>query len=153
MIAIVAAMTEKRVIGNDGKIPWKIPGEQARFRDLTYGHTVIMGRKTFESIGKALPGRRNIVVTRNAWYQADGCTIAETLGEAIAIATGDIFLIGGAQIYEEGLGFADKIFLTVIHETYEGDTYFPKFSKQNWEVYDRKHVSVRYTFLAYRRKK
>ena len=128
LISLIAAMASNRVIGNKGDIPWKIPGEQMLFKKITLGHTVIMGRKTYESLGKPLPGRTNIVITRQKDYQAPGCKVANNLAAALADCSPDeqeAFICGGGQLYHESIGMADKIYLTVIPREMSGDTYFP----------------------------
>lgn len=157
-ISMIAAMAANRVIGKDTKIPWKIPGEQKRFRNLTLGKTVIMGRKTFESIGKPLPGRRTIIVTRNEAYNSESqeCLIAHSLESALGHCRGleEVFIGGGQQLYELALPIADNIYLTVIEKEFEGDTFFPQFSLDEFaEVYaERVEGDVPYTYFTYARK-
>lgn len=138
-IAIIAALgTGTRAIGKDNALLWHIPDDLKRFKQLTLGHPVIMGRKTFESIvavlGKALPGRTNIVVTRDTDWKCTGAITAHSLEEAIAkakeIDNEEIFIGGGAQIYEQALPFADRLYLTVIEDDKEGDTFFPTYEKE-----------------------
>lgn len=128
IISLIAAMSENRVIGNKNTIPWDIPADRKRFKAITLGHPVIMGRKTFETIGHALPGRRNIIITRQRDYKAYGCLIAHDLPEAISMAGDGVeaFICGGGDIYRQAIPLATKIYLTIIHETYEGDTFFPE---------------------------
>lgn len=125
-------MTENRVIGKENDIPWRIPGEQKRFRSLTTGKTVIMGRKTFESIGKPLPNRRNLVITRDRTYVAEGCEIVGSLQEALALTKdeAEVFIGGGETIYREALPIADRIYLTTIHSKIDGDTFFPEIGDE-----------------------
>lgn len=125
---MIAAMSENRVIGKGNDIPWRIPGEQKRFRSLTTGKTVIMGRKTFESIGKPLPNRRNIVITRGRTYVADGCEVVGSLSEALDLTKNEneVFIGGGETLYKEALPLADRIYLTTIHFEIDGDTFFPE---------------------------
>ena len=127
IISIIAAMTENHVIGRGGSIPWDIPTDRRRFRKLTMGHPIIMGRKTFESIGKPLPGRRNIVITRRQGFRAEGCCSAQTLEDALMACTGahEVFICGGEEFYRQALKLADRIYLTVVHMEYSGDAYFP----------------------------
>ncbi|MCC7212540.1 MAG: dihydrofolate reductase [Candidatus Brocadia sp.] len=129
VISLIAAMASNRVIGNRGDIPWKIPTELSRFKSITMGHTVIMGRKTYESIGHALPGRINIVLTSNMDYCAPGCVLARDLPSAIEICPqgeSEIFVCGGEQVYKEALLIADRIYLSVIHREISGDVFFPE---------------------------
>ncbi|WP_241426350.1 dihydrofolate reductase [Geobacter benzoatilyticus] len=128
IVTIIAAMAENRVIGKDGAMPWHIPDDLARFKSITMGHPVIMGRKTFESLGRPLPGRQNIVLTRREGYAPEGVTVARTLDEALELAGAarEVFICGGGEVYREVLPLAGRILLTVIHDAYEGDTVFPE---------------------------
>jgi dihydrofolate reductase len=127
ILSIIAAMAENRVIGRAGAIPWDIPADRQRFRELTMGHPVIMGRKTFTAIGRPLPGRENIILTRQPGYRVEGCRVAATLKEALAACAGadEVFICGGEDIYRQALAVADRIYLTVIHRECAGDTFFP----------------------------
>ena len=129
-LSIIVAMTEDRVICKDNQLPWHLSDDLKRFKKITMGHPIIMGRKTFESIGKPLPGRQNIVITRDADYKMEGATVVHSLSEALAACEkegGEPFVIGGASIFKLALPMADKIYLTIIHRRFEGDVYFPKF--------------------------
>ena len=133
MISLIAAMSKNRVIGNNNSLIWKLPSDLKRFKELTSGGIVIMGRKTYESIGKPLPNRRNIIITRDESYSATGCEIAHSIQEAIEISNNisvDVFIIGGGEVYSQFLSIANKIYLTVIHEDFEGDTYFPEIGDE-----------------------
>jgi dihydrofolate reductase len=136
IISLLVAMDEKRGIGKDGKLPWRLSSDLKRFRELTVGHHLIVGRKTFESIGKPLPGRQTIVVTRNADYMVEGCLIARSVESALELAESrgenEAFVIGGADIYAQALGFADRIYLTEVHAEVDADTYFPEFDRSAW---------------------
>lgn len=133
MIQIIAAVADNNVIGKDGRIPWDLPVDLAHFKALTTGHTVIMGRKTFESIGHILPDRENIIVSSTIGEIANA-VIVGSLQEGIEAASNDeIFIIGGARLYEEALPFADLLYITRVHFSPEGDTYFPFV---NWDLYD-----------------
>jgi dihydrofolate reductase len=136
IISIIAAMAENRVIGRDNRLPWHIPADLARFRALTMGHPVIMGRKTFESIGHPLPGRETIVITRQPDYRAEGCTIAHDLPAAIDLAAwaDEVFICGGEQIYRQALPLTDLVFLTVIHQVIAGNTFFPELPPEFVEI-------------------
>lgn len=127
IISIIAAMSEDRVIGANGRLPWKIPADLARFRSITMGHAVLMGRKTYESIGHPLEGRKNIVLTRSL-SKIEGCQVARSLKEGIAAAEGDeeIFICGGEQIFREALPICQRIYLTIVHGKYQGEVYFPE---------------------------
>lgn len=128
IISIIAAMSDNRVIGKGGKLPWDIPADLARFRSLTMGHAILMGRKTYESIGHPLDGRNNIVLSRTMG-KTEEVIVARTLQEGIAAADGDeeLFICGGEQIFREALPLCQRIYLTVVHGQYEGDTYFPEW--------------------------
>lgn len=132
-INLIAAVSENNVIGKDGKLPWHISADMRRFRELTTGNTVIMGRKTFESIGRPLPNRYNIVITSNREFVAEGCIVAHSLEEALEKARengqGNIFIIGGGQVYEGAIGVADRLVLTRVHGLFPGDTFFPDYSE------------------------
>lgn len=154
MINIIVAISKNRVIGNDNKLIWSLPSDLKRFKQMTTGNTVVMGRKTYESIGKPLPNRRNIIITRNSDYKAEGCEIVNSLEEALMLCNNNCFIIGGGEIYKQSLPLADKLYLTVINEDFEGDTFFPevgndwvKVSREDHEPDDKnKH---RYSFIEY----
>jgi dihydrofolate reductase len=138
-IVLVVAVADNGVIGRDGAMPWHLPADLKHFKRLTTGKPVIMGRKTFESIGKPLPGRHNIVLTRDAGWKAHGATVVPNLAEAIAAAgldprarAGEIMVVGGAQIYAEAMPIATRIELTRIHLSPEGDTRFPELDPGQW---------------------
>ncbi|MCP4624283.1 MAG: dihydrofolate reductase [bacterium] len=156
MISLIVAMAKNRVIGNKGDIPWKIPGEQKMFKEITLGHAMIMGRKTFEAIGRALPGRTSIVITRQTGYKAPGCLVVHDLKGAIdSCPEGETetFIIGGGQIYNETLAMADRIYLTVLPREVVGDTYFAEFSESDFKVIKSKFVDAvePYYFYVYER--
>ncbi len=141
-ISVIAAMSRNRIIGRDGALPWHLPTDLARFKSITTGHTVIMGRKTFESVGKPLPNRRTIVITRNNDYQCAGVFVAHSLDEALdqAAREDEIFILGGEAVYRIALPRADCLYLTIIHATIEGDTYFPTLDFDDWKlVEDERH--------------
>jgi dihydrofolate reductase len=132
---MILAMDRNRVIGLDNDIPWRLPADLKRFKSVTMGKPIIMGRKTYESIGRPLPGRHNIVVTRSKGYQAEGCTVVGSLNEALAAAIGseEVMIIGGATLYEQLLPCADRLYLTLIEANVEGDTFFPEIEITKWE--------------------
>src|SRR6058998_2681648 len=130
-------MDRNRVIGVGGKVPWHLPAELRRCRRLTEGGTVVMGRKTYESIGRALPRRRNVVVTRQSGYDAPGCEVVAELSDALS---GDVFVIGGGEIYAQALPSADRMELTLVEVALpSGDAYFPEWSEREWREVDRDH--------------
>lgn len=133
-ISIVVAADENGVIGKDNKLPWRLPADLKHFRELTLGKPVLMGRKTFESIGKPLSGRRNIVLTRAAGVTIEGCTVVNSLDDAIDAAgeADELMIIGGAEIYRESLELANRIYLTRVHTAVEGDTRFPDLDYDEW---------------------
>ncbi|MBI1961083.1 MAG: dihydrofolate reductase [Parcubacteria group bacterium] len=133
VISAIAAIGKNRELGKDGKIPWKIPGEQQYFKAVTLGHPIIMGRKTHESIGRALPGRVNMVITRSPGYRADGCVVVSSVEDAILEAKKhdqeEIFVIGGGEIYRAAMPYLDKLYLTHVEGTFDADTFFPDYSE------------------------
>jgi len=139
-ISLLVAMARNRVIGRDNQLPWHLPADLKRFKQLTLGQPVIMGRKTYDSIleqlGKALPGRDNIIVTRNPGFKAPGCKVAASLQEAIALAgdAREIWVIGGGQIFAESLPMASRVYLTLIHADVAGDAHFPEVDWGSWKV-------------------
>jgi dihydrofolate reductase len=135
-LSLIVAMARNGVIGKDNAIPWRLPGELALFKRVTMGHPIVMGRKTWESIGRALPGRLNIVVTRNSAYAAAGATVVPSLDAALTAAAGatEIFIIGGAQLYAEALPRADRLYLTTVDTEVDGDTRMPAFDRRAWRT-------------------
>ena len=134
VITIVAAMARNRAIGLNGDLPWHLPGELKHFKQATMGRAIVMGRKTWESIGRALPGRQNIVVTRNREFKADGCDIAASLDEAVQLARGpEVMIIGGGQLYELAMPFTDRMIVTLVDCEPEGDTWFPAWRNEEWD--------------------
>jgi len=158
-LSLIAAVAENGIIGSGNALPWRLPEDLKHFKTLTLGHPVIMGRKTYESIGRPLPGRRNIVVTRNRDFHMEGCEIAQSLEAAIAacgLDCGEVFVIGGAQIYAEALPLAQRIYLTEIRKPFKGDARFPVLDRKEWEETSREaHVSsegLAFDFAVYGRK-
>ena len=133
MISIIVAIAENGVIGDKNALLWNIKEDMRRFRTTTMGHPVVMGRKTFESIGRPLPKRTNVVITRGD-SEFEGCLVAHSIEEAVKMFSPDeeVFIIGGAQIYKQALPLADKLYLTVVHRNYEGDTSFPEIDYSEW---------------------
>ncbi|MDH3287790.1 MAG: dihydrofolate reductase [Betaproteobacteria bacterium] len=133
-LSIIVAMARNRVIGASGAIPWHLPGELKRFRNITMGHHIIMGRKTWESIGRTLPGRTSVIITRNSGYRAPGALVTHSLDEAISACRGDeeIFVIGGAELYAQALPRASRLYLTVVEADVEGDTWMPELDAGIW---------------------
>ena len=163
-ISIIAAVASNNVIGRANQLPWYMPADLKWFKKQTMGHHLLMGRKTFESTGRPLPGRITVVITRNPNYAPEGVAIARSLDEAIgkAQAAGDpeIFIAGGAEIFAQGLHRADRMYITRIHAEPEGDTFFPEFDDVNeWKLVDSEHCEADeknpfpYSFLTYERQK
>lgn len=156
-VSLIAAVAENRCIGAENKLPWHLPEDLKRFRAITRGHPVIMGRKTFESIGRPLPQRQNIVISRDVNYSASGVETATSLEQAIEKAKAQnpqqIFVIGGAEIYRLALAMADRLYLTLVHQDVPGDAFFPDWKHQAWRESFRESYpaqgenSPAYTFL------
>ncbi|KQQ40388.1 diacylglycerol kinase [Duganella sp. Leaf126] len=157
-LVIIVATDQQRGIGIRNTLPWKLPEDLAHFKRLTTGHPIIMGRKTFESIGRPLPNRRNIVVTRNADWHHDGVETAGSLTAALALLDGaDGYVIGGAEIYAQSMALATTLVVTEIGQTYDCDAFFPAIDAATWEECAREaHVSASsglpYAFVTYRRR-
>jgi dihydrofolate reductase len=160
IISLIAAIGKNRVIGKNNSLPWKLPADMKRFRELTTGKPIIMGRKTFESIGKPLPNRTNIIITHDQNYKAEGCIIAHSIEEALKAAESnkEVMIIGGSQIYKEFLPKANKMYLTLIDADFDGNAYFPEYKVEEWketayEEHERdKDNQYSYTFVVLTRK-
>ena len=154
-IFLVAAVASNGVIGKDGGMPWRLPEDLKHFKQLTLGHPVIMGRKTWEALGKALPGRENIVVTRKSGYEAPGAAVASSLDAALALCADEklAFVIGGGELYAAALPVASGLVMTEIHRDYEGDASFPPFDRSHWrETQRERHVAAdgtKFDFVLY----
>lgn len=133
MVSIIAAIGKNRELGKNNQLLWNIPSDMKRFRELTMGHPVIMGRKTFESIGRPLPNRTNIVVTKQQDFHPEGVRVCESLERAVEVANSidstEIFIIGGAQIYGQAIDIADRLYLTIIDQSFDADAFFPDYSR------------------------
>lgn len=141
-IALIAAIAENRVIGRENRMPWHLPADLRRFRRLTLGKPVVMGRRTHQSIGRPLPGRQNIVLTSERGFAAPGCTVVHSLEAAFAAAeSAEIMVIGGAGLYQTCLPRAQRLYLTLIHRAFEGDTWFPDFDWNEWRETARTRVT------------
>lgn len=165
IVSLIWAMARNRVIGRNNAIPWRLPADMQHFKALTTGHPVIMGRKTCESLGRPLPNRTNIVVTRDPRFQAAGCLVAGSLDEALALARNhaatdrpEIFVIGGEELYRQTLPLADRLYVTLVETEVEGDAWFPDFDWQEWREVGRRSQpadarnSSACTFLTLERK-
>jgi dihydrofolate reductase len=158
IVALIAAVAENGTIGRDGDLPWRLPADLRHFKRLTLGKPVIMGRKTWQSLGRPLPGRRNIVVTRDAGFAADGAEIAASLDAALAM-TRDVeeaMVIGGGEIYARAMARADRLYITHVHAAVEGDTHFPDIDGTEWRETAREEHAAKdglpaYSFVSYER--
>ncbi|MCM4157733.1 dihydrofolate reductase [Gramella sp. AN32] len=160
MLTMIAAAAENNALGKDNELVWHLPDDFKRFKRLTSGHYIIMGRKTFESFPKLLPNRKHVVITRKKEYTAEGAIIVHSMEEAIRVSKLDTqpFIIGGGEIYKMGISEADRIELTRVHGTFEADAYFPEIDETRWELKDEqfhpcdeKHKYA-FTYLTYERK-
>lgn len=158
-VSLIVAMDRNRVIGHHGKVPWRLPADLKRFRALTMGHHILMGRKTWESIGRPLPGRTNVVVTRNRAYRAAGAIVVASLDAALELARHDTeaYVIGGGEIYREALPLADRVYLTQVQAEYPGDTFFPRLAPGEWQAATREHHAAQegqpaWEFVVYDRR-
>ena len=157
-LSLIVAYAQNRVIGRDNTLPWKLPSDLAHFKRTTLGHPIIMGRKTWESLGRPLPGRRNIVISRDANYPAQGAQCVTSLAQAIAAVQDleEAFVIGGAQIYQEALPFAQQVIATEVQESVEGDAFFAPLDKAQWiEASRQSHPTengLRFDIVHYQRK-
>lgn len=134
LLSLIVAMADNRVIGRDNRLPWHLPADLKHFKALTMGKPVLMGRLTWESIGRPLPGRRNVVITRDRHYRASGCEVVGSVAEALhrLAASKEVMVIGGARLYEQTLPVADRLYITYIHADFDGDVRFPEFSPAEW---------------------
>jgi len=157
-ISIVVAISENRAIGKDNKLLWYLPNDLKHFKAITTGNTVIMGRKTYESVGKPLPNRRNIIITRQD-IAIEGCEVVNSMKAALELCRTEreVFIVGGAEIYKQSLHLTDRIYLTVVHKQFEGDSFFPEIKKTDWlQVSREDHQpdeknSLPYSFITYER--
>lgn len=137
MISFLVAMDKNKVIGRNNQLPWHLPEDLKYFKRVTMGHPIAMGRKTHESIGRILPGRENIIITRQSDYKCEGCTVLTSIQDFVQYAReqeDEIFVIGGAEIFKETFAFTDRLYITYIYEEFEGDTFFPDFDTSNWKL-------------------
>ncbi len=157
-VVIIVAMDRRGLIGDNNSLPWLLPADLRYFNKLTMGNTLLMGRKTYESIGRPLPGRKNIVVTSNAYYHVDGCTVASSLERALCVVSNDtkeIMVIGGASLYQQCLPIVNRIYITHVNAELEGNIWFPNWDKKQWkEIKRENHASddknkYSYSFVVY----
>ncbi|MBQ0909347.1 dihydrofolate reductase [Flavobacterium sp. F-328] len=160
MIIMIAAVAENNALGKNNDLLWHLPNDFKRFKAVTTGHHIIMGRKTFESFPKPLPNRTHVIITRQKDYKAAGCIVVSSLAEALSVcpANEDVFIIGGGEIYNLALPIADKLDLTKVHHTFEADAYFPEIDPKQWKLTSSEHHSkdekhqYDYSFESYERK-
>lgn len=156
-LAIIVATDEQRLIGKNNDLPWQLSADLQYFRRVTMGKPIIMGRNTHESIGRALPGRKNIIVTKNTAYQAKACTVVHSIEDALIACeqVEEVMVMGGASLYEQFLPKADKLYLTQVHASLEGDTWFPQWQKNEWKELSRQDHNAddknnyNYSFIVY----
>ena len=161
MITIIAAIANNNALGKNNDLIWHLPADLKRFKKVTSGHHIIMGRNTFESIGKPLPNRTTVIITRNNDYKADGCIIVNSILEALKVSASDsqVFIIGGAQIYKQAINFADRLDITEVHAEFDADVFFPKIDTKLWEESDREFFKADdknkydYSFVSYKKKR
>jgi dihydrofolate reductase len=156
-ISMIVAMSQNHVIGINGALPWKLSEDLKHFKNLTLGKSLIMGRKTFESIGRPLPGRETIIITRQQNYSHPDVKIAHSLEEAIKLAEQEIFIAGGSEIYQQSLPWAQTLYLTLLEKDFFGDTYFPTWDEQTWQIDSEESnysttANLNYKFQTYRKR-
>jgi dihydrofolate reductase len=157
-VSIIVAIAKNNAIGKDNKLLWYLPNDLKHFKDVTTGHTVIMGRKTYDSVGKPLPKRRNIIITRQA-ISIEGCEVVNSLEAALALCKDEdeVFIVGGAEIYRQAIPLTDRIYLTIIDQEFEGDSFFPELDPAEWEEKERENFEpdeknkLRYSFITLER--
>ena len=161
MLSIIVAVSENNVVGKENKLPWKLSADLKRLKSLTMGHHIIMGRKTWESLGKALPGRINVVITTDKNFKAEGGVVVHSLNEALAFSSADdeIFIFGGGKIFKEAMPLVNKIYITRVHSIIDGDTFFPVLDRSDWKEISREDFKAdeknqyNYSFLTLVRKR
>lgn len=156
MIAAIVAISENNVMGIDNKLPWHLPGELAYFKKITTGNTIVMGRKTYDSIGRPLPNRQNVVVTRQKDFMAEGVTVINDLEAYLKNITDEnVFIIGGAEIFKIAFPYFDALYITEVLHNFEGDTWFPDFNKNEWKLKSESEIQtdekskINYKYLVY----
>ena len=158
-ISVIAALAKNRAIGIDNRLPWRLPEDLAHFKALTLNHPILMGRKTFESLGRPLPGRTNIVITRNPGYRPEGCLVVDSIPAAVALCkdADEVFFIGGAELYAQAIPLADRLYLTEVDIEAEGDAWFPDYDRGTFREISReshtggKGDTMRFDFVVYER--
>lgn len=158
IVSIVVAISENHAIGKDNKLLWYLPKDLKHFKEITSGHTVIMGRKTYDSVGRPLPNRRNIIITRQP-ITIEGCEVVNSIEAALHLCAGtpEVFIVGGAEIYKQAMHLTDSIYLTIVHAVIEGDTYFPEIKEDIWKETQRQDHepdeknALPFSFITYER--
>ncbi len=156
MIKLIVAISKNRIIGDSNKLIWHLPADLKRFKEVTTGHPIVMGRKTFQSIGRPLPNRRNIIISRDNTFEVEGCEVVNSIEEALLLTNNDCFIIGGGEIYKQTLPIAEQIYMTVIEEEFQGDTKFPELNR-SWYISKKEDFSkedknpYNYSFIFYER--
>ena len=158
IVSDVVAISENHIIGKDNKLLWYLPNDLRHFKEITSGHTIIMGRKTYESVGKPLPKRRNIIITRQD-ITIEGCEVVNSIEAALALCAGEeeVFIVGGAEIYKLAMHLTNRIYLTIVHKQFDGDSFFPEINKQEWKEVSREDYqpdeknSLPYSFITLER--
>lgn len=159
-LSLIVAMATNRTIGINNQMPWHLSADLKKFKKITMGQPIIMGRKTFESIGRPLPGRQNIIISRDLQYQQQGCLVFNDLDSALQSCTGsdEVFVIGGATLYAATLARAERLYITEIQQAFDGDTWFPEIKQEQWrevareDINDDNSVDFNYSFIIYERK-
>jgi dihydrofolate reductase len=159
-VSVIAALAKNHVIGIENRLPWRLPEDLAHFKALTLGSPILMGRKTFESLGRPLPGRANIVITRNRGYRPDGCLVADSIPTALALCgdVDEVFFIGGAELYAQAIPLADRLYLTEVDIEAKGDAWFPEYERSSFHEVSResrtseKGDALDFDFVVYERK-
>jgi dihydrofolate reductase len=159
IVSIVVAISENYAIGKDNQLLWRLPNDLKHFKEITTGHTIIMGRKTYESVGKPLPNRRNIIITRQN-IDIEGCEVVSSIDASLALcaAEPEVFIVGGAEIYKQALKLTDRIYLTIVHQNFDGDSHFPEIPANEWKETARKDHepdiknTIPYSFITFDRR-
>jgi dihydrofolate reductase len=154
MIHIIAAVADNGVIGAGNQLPWRLPADLKRFKALTMGHTLVMGRKTFDSIGRPLPGRTTIVITRDRGWSKEGVITAHSLDDALSRAQGEVFIAGGGEIYAQAMTQADRLYITHVKERFDGDAHFPAIDPTRWRAVESEphdEGPLRFEFVTYQK--
>jgi len=157
--SIIVAISENHVIGKDNKLLWHLPKDLKHFKDITTDHTVIMGRKTYDSVGKPLPKRRNIIITRQT-VTIKGCEVVNSIDDALKLCTdeNEVFIVGGAEIYKQAMKLTDRIYLTIVHKNFDGDSFFPEIDDAEWKEVSREDFEpdaknlIPFSFITLERK-